>query len=460
MPEEVNITDDLIKLTALKRIEALEKRQKTLVGLEIYDAGQTKELEKKQEAYIKAWDTRTKVQQDMEEKIEELEGWTENFTEDMAIKLRELEKKQSLTKTIVIKHGNYIDTHTEEIADLREDFNKLKQLIPMEWQQKENTKQLNELKESLRGTRINLHNRIQRYEEGLRELKKGIIDGLTDKKAHGGLRLHEIVFLNKLEKLDSQAIIKPSILKNIKRSESDSEKSIDGKTEKKEIIVPQSLIDEAITELKEEVKILGDVEEGQWGEMFTLKEVLRELKNIIIDLTWNLNFDNSYNMKEIRERLEKLDSGGEKTVRMEKDGNQSMLGKPPNITDSKPPEPKSYIENYRRYKERIFGKKEPRDDEPREDEERNWDDDWKEDMRERIKKIFPNEDLVKREDLIEDKCPECGYKIQYRFKKGSELISDFVKDDIDPFLELYKIAPESEEYQYWKDKKQKWENKT
>ena len=34
-----------------------------------------------------------------------------------------------------------------------------------------------------------------------------------------------------------------------------------------------------------------------------------------------------------------MDSGGEKTVRMEKDGNQSMLGQPPNITDSKPPEP-------------------------------------------------------------------------------------------------------------------------
>ena len=37
--------------------------------------------------------------------------------------------------------------------------------------------------------------------------------------------------------------------------------------------------------------------------------------------------------------------------------------------------------------------------EPREDDERNWTEDWKEYMRERIKKIFPNEDLVKREDL-------------------------------------------------------------
>ena len=47
--------------------------------------------------------------------------------------------------------------------------------------------------------------------EVLRVLKKGIIDGLTDKKAHGGLRLHEIVFLNKLERLDGKTEKKETI---------------------------------------------------------------------------------------------------------------------------------------------------------------------------------------------------------------------------------------------------------
>lgn len=37
--------------------------------------------------------------------------------------------------------------NSRELAELRDDFNKLKQLIPMEWQQKENTKQIGELKE-------------------------------------------------------------------------------------------------------------------------------------------------------------------------------------------------------------------------------------------------------------------------------------------------------------------------
>lgn len=38
-------------------------------------------------------------------------------------------------------------------------------------------------------------------------------------------------------------------------------------------------------------------------------------------------------------------------------------------------------------------------------------------------------------------------------------VLDFLDNDIKPFLELYKIAPESEEYKYWKNKKKKWEEK-
>lgn len=47
-------------------------------------------------------------------------------------------------------------------------------------------------------------------------------------------------------------------------------------------------------------------------------------------------------------------------------------------------------------------------------EERNWSDDWKEYMRERIKKIFPNEDLVKREDLqFLIKMAKCGCEMNF-----------------------------------------------
>lgn len=38
-----------------------------------------------------------------------------------------------------------------------------------------------------------------------------------------------------------------------------------------------------------------------------------------------------------------------------------------------------------------------------------------------------------------------------------KLIEKFIKEDINPFIELYKIAPKSEEYLYWENKKNKWE---
>ena len=59
--------------------------------------------------------------------------------------------------------------------------------------------------------------------------------------------------------------------------------------------------------------------------------------------------------------------------------------------------------------------------------------------------ILSPEDTI---EGIENKCPQCGYKIQYRFKKGSELILEFVeklsemKNELgtnyfDPYIEEY-----------------------
>jgi len=49
---------------------------------------------------------------------------------------------------------------------------------------------------------------VEDLEEVLRELKKGIMSQLNDRKAHQGLRLHETVFLETLEKLDGEKPVK------------------------------------------------------------------------------------------------------------------------------------------------------------------------------------------------------------------------------------------------------------
>ena len=88
---------------------------------------------------------------------------------------------------------------------------------------------------------------------------------------------------------------------------------------------------------------------------------------------------------------EDFGSGGEKELEASIKGlgstprEESLMNSPAN---SKPPEPII-----------ATGELELEFKRARENNERNWDGDWKEYMRKRIKKIFPNEDLVKREDL-------------------------------------------------------------
>jgi len=44
-------------------------------------------------------------------------------------------------------------------------------------------------------------------------------------------------------------------------------------------------------------------------------------------------------------------------------------------------------------------------------------------------------------------------------KERKELVEEFLADDIKPFMELYKISPNSEESIYWKKREEKWEGK-
>jgi len=63
--------------------------------------------------------------------------------------------------------------------------------------------------------------------------------------------------------------------------------------------------------------------------------------------------------------------------------------------------------------------------------------------------------------LTELKSPEpeiytSGIQVRIDDEKN-KLIGEFITDDIKPFLELYKAAPESEEYKYWIKIQKKWE---
>ena len=106
--------------------------------------------------------------------------------------ISELEKKVKLQPIV---NNNFI----EKIAELRgiNDVHS-KAMVNL-------ISQLTELKDILEGLMSGLlkeQTKRKKIEEVLRELKEGIINMLTDIKAHRGLRLHETIFLEKLAKLD------------------------------------------------------------------------------------------------------------------------------------------------------------------------------------------------------------------------------------------------------------------
>lgn len=202
-----------------------------------------------------------------------------------------------------------------------------------------------------------------------------------------------------------------------------------------------------IAELKEHSEgVLNSAIEGDRR----IKEVLRELKEIIIDLTWNLNFDNSYNMGEIRERLAKLDgktekkdtaldldlqgyrkaSGGEKPPenmisRVEiDDPDATVLITPSKIIIEKPrePEPKMTDDEIMLFNEEIMAKVNKREVQPIEPK-------WELESDGTFNSAFPKE--PREEDKIagiEVKCPICLKPMKYYFKSGKELISEFVEE--------------------------------
>jgi len=118
---------------ALYRIEKLEKKFNT--AKVVYDdqiadhRQQIDELEKNQKAYINAWDLRTKVQQDLEEEIAELESdITDAITTDIAVlntncssfakRLSELEKKIEQ-----IAWSKFHSNINQQINELKEQIN-------------------------------------------------------------------------------------------------------------------------------------------------------------------------------------------------------------------------------------------------------------------------------------------------------------------------------------------------
>ena len=126
----------------------------------------------------------------LKKKIEELEGWTENFKEDMAIKLLELEQHIDNHGVVDQKLGHDMMKNREEIAELREMQETIVESDPVYM-----SEQIDELKEyidlQVKEIHTRSHNQAHKIEEVLREL-------ITNLYLPNELR-HEL-----LEKLDSQ----------------------------------------------------------------------------------------------------------------------------------------------------------------------------------------------------------------------------------------------------------------
>ena len=112
------------------------------------------------------------------------------------------------------KYYKLVIENRNDIAELREKVDKFAKADEQNYIQW--VEQLNELKEQLRlevDMRItntktlnrflnDWANKVKNNKEVLRELRIGIMNQLNDKKAHQGLRLHEVNFLEVLAKLD------------------------------------------------------------------------------------------------------------------------------------------------------------------------------------------------------------------------------------------------------------------
>ena len=106
-------------------------------------------------------------------------------------------------------------------------------------------------------------------------------------------------------------------------------------------------------------------------------------------------------LNELKEKLDGKDSGGEKEMGYEVATTSIVKGQHPSPTNSKQPEPKCADGSplFPDIKDKFYSKKlglEPSE----------------------------NDTIVGVETI----CPKCGYILQYHFRKGKELISEFVDD--------------------------------
>jgi len=147
-------------------------------------------------------------------------SWTERHIKELEKKVDDL--KEYIDATAIILNDDSKNNY-KEISELKDDMTKWEkrhqELRDRMLNIKPNNElfikclrmqqQIDELKERVEGIFKSIHgispDEPDIIKEVLRELRTGLKNQLTDKKAHQGLRLHEIIFLESLEKLDAKA---------------------------------------------------------------------------------------------------------------------------------------------------------------------------------------------------------------------------------------------------------------
>lgn len=235
-------------------------------------------------------------------------------------RISKLEAKQSLTKTIVIKHGNYIDTHAEEITELKDRLIEYP-YIHRELHEEVKT-ELNELKARIEGIYKSVHGIEPNEPDMIWKQLNGLKDLFTSTQAFN-LNCFEVnrevlrEFIIRLEGLGGW-----DFLYFKKKLDGKTDDSPRIKTFKKAGLNMVSTPEELEEFFKTEKKDINDLTDNSWKEIFEEKEFTLDKSS------YGKGYVNG--MKA---------SGGELSVESGKIGRDSKTEVSRALTDSKPPEP-------------------------------------------------------------------------------------------------------------------------